>query len=240
VHNEKGSAMPVGLTAAVATRRGTREYNCDAALIWASVGRTTAVVVDGIGNSPEVAANSRLLADVAARVAAHRGGLAGLLSAADLLNAPAINGEKPDAVAVIAVMRDDATVLHWIGDARGYGWDGVELRQYTTDHTVGEQLRRNGVALELAADHDNWVRTTMSRATVATVYETQIPLGHLVLLTSDGVPDGVRHDELVGLIGKHQDDPQALADAIVAAAREDRDGYRDDATVVVIRDGRAG
>ncbi|MBB4917406.1 PP2C family protein-serine/threonine phosphatase [Streptosporangium saharense] len=219
---------------ATATRRGVRPYNCDAALMWRADDRTVAVVVDGIGNSAEVAANSALLADVAARVAADRGGMAGLLSASGLLNAPADDREDPDAVAVLAVAHPDVAVIHWIGDARAYGWDGVELRQYTTDHTVGEQLRRNGVALDLAADHDNWVRTTVGRATVATVYEAQIPSEQLVLLTSDGVHDQMSHQELTALVREHHADPQRLADALVDAARPDETGYRDDATAVVL------
>ncbi|GAA2679610.1 hypothetical protein GCM10009864_59890 [Streptomyces lunalinharesii] len=32
----------------------------------------------------------------------------------------------------------------------------------------------------------------------------------------------------------HRDDPQALAEALVAAAAEDGDGYRDDATALVL------
>lgn len=47
--------------------------------------------------------------------------------------------------------------------------------------------------------------------------------------------DQVPHEELVALVCEHQGDLQALADAIVSAAREDEDGYRDDATVLVDR-----
>ncbi|MEU9420162.1 hypothetical protein [Streptomyces sp. NPDC048272] len=33
----------------------------------------------------------------------------------------------------------------------------------------------------------------------------------------------------------HVDDPQTLADALVAAAAQDTDGYRDDCTVIAMR-----
>lgn len=229
--------MPAQVTAA--TRRGTRHYNADAALTWTTEKITAATVVDGIGNSAEVAANSHLLADVIARVAAHRGGLAALLTAADLLRAPAVDGENPDAVAVVAVAHDDATAVYWIGDALAYGWDGQRLRQYTTDQTVGEQLRHNGAPLDVAASHDNWVRATLRTAVIAAVYDVEIPAGETVLLVTDGVPGGLAHDELEAVLRRYDKPPAdglpALADAIVAAAREDETGYRDDATVVVLR-----
>jgi serine/threonine protein phosphatase PrpC len=44
----------------------------------------------------------------------------------------------------------------------------------------------------------------------------------------------VERAELEALVRAHQDDPQGLADAIVAAVLADEDGYRDDATVIVV------
>src|SRR5262245_4383676 len=90
------------IQAASASRTGTRAFNCDAAGIWKTATRTTAAVIDGIGNSRAVADSARLLADVAVRVGVHRGGLAGLLSACELLHAPAFEGEAPDAAGVLA------------------------------------------------------------------------------------------------------------------------------------------
>jgi len=97
------------------------------------------------------------------------------------------------------------------------------------------------VAAEIAATHDHWLLVGLSGATAATVRQVWIPdhgqglADDLVLLTSDGVHDAVDHAELVALIRAHRNrDPQALADAIVAAAATDDDGYRDDATAVVI------
>ncbi|MGW6604247.1 hypothetical protein [Streptomyces sp. NPDC055036] len=45
------------------------------------------------------------------------------------------------------------------------------------------------------------------------------------------------HDVLESLYREHKDDPQKLAEAIVAAAEPDEDGRRDDATVVILQIG---
>lgn len=236
-------AVPLrALVTASATRRGTRAHNADAAATFTTADLTTAaVVVDGIGNSAALAACSRLLAEAAVRIGAQRGGLAGVLTAAALIADPGTEDDPPDGVAVLAVGGPGSeTVVNWVGDCRAYGWHGRTLRRYTTDHTVGQQLVQNGVPLELAKEHDNWVRTTLSRAVVATVYEVVIPAGDLVLLTSDGVHDQLTHEELAALVHQHQHDPQVLADAVVAAVHEDEAGYRDDATILVIQgDGHA-
>lgn len=59
------------------------------------------------------------------------------------------------------------TTIHWIGDCRAYGWDGAALTQWSTDQTMGQYLRRNGVAVELTAAHDNWSRTGLAQAGAA-------------------------------------------------------------------------
>ncbi|MFC4006571.1 hypothetical protein ACFOY2_05020 [Nonomuraea purpurea] len=223
-----------------ATRRGSRLYNADGAAIHRvpDTDVVAAAIVDGIGNNPEVAAFSALAAEVAARVGARRTATIGILAAAELVAAPAATAIEPDGVAVVAVAEPgEETAIAWTGDARAYGWDGETLTQRSTDHTVGQYLRVNGVPVEVAKEHDNWVRTSLGRCSIATVHSCEIG-DPLVLLTSDGVHDQVEHAELEALVRAHQDVPQDLADAIVAAARADDDGYRDDATVVVIS--RAG
>ncbi|GAA0445141.1 hypothetical protein Acor_80550 [Acrocarpospora corrugata] len=165
-----------------------------------------------------------------------RGALAGLLTAALLVADPGADDGTPDAVAVVAVTGPDAeTVVAWVGDCRAYAFDGQALRQYTTDHTVGQQLRQSGgIPLEVAESHDHWLRVSLSRATPATAYEVVLPAGELVLLTSDGVHDQVAHAVLEALVRDHHADPQALADALVAAAEADEGGTRDDATAVIL------
>ncbi|MCG7524780.1 hypothetical protein MHW47_10060 [Streptomyces sp. OfavH-34-F] len=106
---------------------------------------TAAAVVDGIGNFPEVAELSRLAAQVAARVGARRGPMSGRLAAAELYGDPGTTDVQPDAVAVLALAEPGKDARRaWIGDCRAWGFDGRRLRQYTTDHSMGEHLRYNG------------------------------------------------------------------------------------------------
>lgn len=227
------------ITTGLATREGTAADNADAARTYTLAdGTVGAAVIDGIGHGPHTSATAPLLAETAARIAARRGPLAGLLTASELIADAGADGEEADAVAVaVRMYPDDGTVtVTWTGDARAYGWDGITLTRYTDDHTVGAQLRSNGVSLKIARDHDNWLRTSLARATIGTVYTVEIR-DPLVILTSDGVHDQVHGDALVALVRKHEAGPQALADALVAAAQSDESGYRDDATAIVLRAG---
>lgn len=222
---------------ASATRRGIRDHNCDAyAICVGADGATAAAVVDGIGNSAEISAMSAVLATVITRTALRRGCLAALLTAGEIVADPGPNDDTPDAVAVVAVTRaGQDTIVGWCGDSRIYGFDGERLRQYSTDATVGEQLRRNGAPLELAAEHDNWLTTSLSRATIGTVYTARVPEDELVLLCSDGVADGLPDGRLEQLVSEHADDVEALAAALVEQTEADASVYRDDSTVVIIQ-----
>ena len=230
-HNEN-----LGLRAASASRTGVREHNMDAAYVFASeTGAIAAAVVDGIGNAQSGPEVMKHLAMTAARTAVRRGVRAGVLAAAAQIEDAGADEYVPDGVLVVAVVEPDpahTTRIGWVGDSHAYGWDGTTLRRYSTPQTMGEFLRRNGDA-DSAIDHDNWVTVSLSTAHVSTVAEDGIPGDQLVLLVSDGL-DGVPHDELHDLVAEHHGDPQILADAIVNAAREDHENYRDDATAVVI------
>lgn len=221
----------------MATRQGTADGNADAAATYTAADLTTAAaIVDFIGHTPQAHALAPVLAEVAARTGAVRGALAGLLSAALLIADPGADEDTPDAVAVVAVAVPGAgTVAVWCGDCRAYGWDGTRLRLHSNDHTGSQRLRHlDGVPLKVAEPHEPWLRVSLSRATPATVDEAVIPAGEQVILTSNGIHDQMPHEELESLVRDRHGDPRSLADMIVAAAREDDDGRRDDATVVVL------
>ncbi|MDT0307195.1 hypothetical protein RM780_09495 [Streptomyces sp. DSM 44917] len=228
-----------------ASRRGVREVNADASAVHQvpGTGVVAAAIVDGIGSSPAVARMAAVAAEVAARVGARRTPTIGILAAAELVaatDAATIDPEAeiPDGVAVLAVAEPGhPTAIAWTGDARAWGWDGRDLRQLTTDHTVGEYLRHNsgGGPIELlAAVHDNWVRASLGQSSIATVHAADAT-DPVVLLTSDGVHDSLTHADLTALVRDNESDPDALTAAIVAAVSADPDGYRDDATAIALR-----
>ncbi|WP_239078287.1 SpoIIE family protein phosphatase [Streptomyces sp. SID9124] len=219
---------------AFATRTGTENDNADSAATYtAADGVIGSAVIDGVGHTPGTSTLAPVLATVAARVAATRGALAGLLSAAQLVADPGPGGNEPNAAAVVAVtFPDGTTTIAWVGDCDAYGWNGHTLTRYTTPHTLGEQLRHGGIDPEVAREYDNRIKTSLAHAVVATVSETETT-DPVVILTSDGVSDQITPAELHTLVRRHTD-PQELARALVAAASDAADGYRDDTTTLVI------
>jgi serine/threonine protein phosphatase PrpC len=228
--------MTSRVTTATATRQGTEANNADAAATFTASsggGHTAAAVIDVIGHPPTAPTVAALLAETAARVTAPRGTLAGLLSAALLISDPG-TGMLPEPNAVAADMTPGTrTVISWIGDSHGYGWNGQRLHRYTTPHTLGEQLRANGAPWPIAAQHDNWVNAALAGATPATVFTVEAT-DPLIILASDGL-DALAPDDLTDLIREHETNPAALADALVHAVPTGPGGYRDDTTVAILR-----
>ncbi|MFD6498870.1 PP2C family protein-serine/threonine phosphatase [Streptomyces goshikiensis] len=222
----------------VASRTGTDGTNADAAHAFhASTGAVGAAVIDGIGHSDQLHALVPVLAVAAARTAAIRWPLAGLLTAGLLTCDPGHDDARPSAVAVVArVQAGEPTTLAWAGDARAYGWDPQHqlLTRYTTDHTVAAYLAAYGIEEDIAGEFSSQIRVHLTDVTPATAHQALIPCGHLVVLTSDGVHDQIEPDDLEAVIRTHQHDSQRLADTLVAAAEPNEAGYRDDATALVI------
>ncbi|MFI6759348.1 PP2C family protein-serine/threonine phosphatase [Micromonospora sp. NPDC050417] len=231
--------MPV--LAGIATHQGGRSANADAAVVhrYGSGDVTTAVVVDGIGSDQEVVDMVLVAAEVIARTAARTSPVAGIMAAAAMTADTAYLDPGPDAVAVCAMVAPERGTLKigWIGDCRAYAWTGEELVQVTEDHTMGRRMRVAGWPEDVARKVDNWVRATVSMATISTVMEARIEdedLPILVLLTSDGVHDALTHDQLVKLV-RQPASPQSLADALVAeAVAQPGDEPADNATAVVL------
>jgi PPM family protein phosphatase len=223
-----------------ASRKGAKgdvpkDHNMDAyAVVHGANGVTAAAVVDGIGDDENGAAVMRLAAQVAARYGVTKGGLGGVMAAAGLIEDPGIDDNPPDGVLVLALVEPGRdTVISWVGDSHAYGWDGETLNLRSDPHTMGRFLRQNG-DVDLAVHHDNWIRVSLSTATVHTVALSEIPASEtVVLLLSDGL-DTLSREELARLVCEHPTEPQALAEAIVSSARPDDEGIRDDATAVVI------
>ncbi|MFE4264486.1 SpoIIE family protein phosphatase [Streptomyces sp. NPDC056883] len=220
-----------------AQRPGTEPPCADGADVQRRGATVCAAVVDGAGHHPDTVRYAALTPAVITHIGMELGGLAGLMTAGQMA---AAYDQPPHASAVYACLEPgQPTSVHWIGDCRAYGWrEDTGLTLWSDDQTMGNWLRRNGgAAVELDAElHDNWSRLGLAQASAATCRQVQIPEEvYLILLVSDGVSDQVDAETWTALCHALQDDPQGLADALVAAAEEDCEGYRDDCTVIAMR-----
>ena len=131
-----------------------------------------------------------------------------------------------------------------VGDSRAYLMRDGELRQLTRDHSLVEELRRQGrLTSEEAEDHPQ--RSVVTRAlgvepdVELDVHTHQARSGDLFLLCSDGLTSMVRQDRMREIV-VGSDSLRTAADRLVTEANEM--GGRDNITVVHVspRGRRAG
>ena len=96
---------------------------------------------------------------------------------------------------VVAILKEENLYIAHVGDSRAYIFDGDALRLVTTDHTVANQLVRDGVmpAVEALSDHRRHVLTRavgISEHLDADISRFDYH-GETVLLCTDGLTDMV-------------------------------------------------
>ena len=129
----------------------------------------------------------------------------------------------------------DIAIGH-VGDSRAYRLrDGV-FEQLTPDHSlVGELVRSGRLSTEEAEHHPHRSVITRAVGTEPTVDVETLTVaaspGDLYLICSDGLTDIVRDEQIAELIRAADHDPDAAAEALVAAAN--RAGGIDNITVVL-------
>jgi PPM family protein phosphatase len=136
------------------------------------------------------------------------------------------------------VSDDEVAIVH-VGDSRAYLFRDGELRQLTRDHSLVEELRRQGrLSQEEAEEHPQ--RSIITRALgperdVELDVQTHRALnGDVYLLCSDGLTSMVREERVREILAT-SDSLQVAVDALVAEANEM--GGRDNITVVALRVG---
>src|SRR3954447_5022066 len=127
------------------------------------------------------------------------------------------------------------TIAH-VGDSRAYLLRGDQLERLTTDHSLVEELIRDGkLTEEQAAVHPQ--RSIITRAlgvdssVEVDVYSLVLESGDRVILCSDGLTSMVRPAGIAELL-RAETDPTAAANALVDAANAA--GGEDNITVVVL------
>ena len=155
---------------------------------------------------------------------------------------------------------DEVAIVH-VGDSRAYLFRDGELRQLTRDHSLVEELRRQGrLTPEEAEEHPQ--RSIITRAlgperdVELDVHTHRARSGDLYLLCSDGLTSMVREDRLREILdrerfaagrrrragrggqrdgGPRQHHRGAVSGSAVTATDADRDGPAVDETVVGLR-----
>jgi protein phosphatase len=136
-----------------------------------------------------------------------------------------------------AMVEDDEVSLAHVGDSRAYVFRDGELKLLTSDHSLVEELRRQGrLTDEQAEDHPQ--RSIITRALgpdreveVDTMTYHARP-GDVYLLCSDGLTTMVREDRIAATLAA----ADSLDDAVSRLVREANEaGGRDNITVVAFR-----
>jgi protein phosphatase len=148
---------------------------------------------------------------------------------------PEMRGMGTTVTAVALTDGRYATIGH-VGDSRAYLLRDGTLSQVTEDHSLVEQLVREGqLSPEEAAVHPQ--RAVITRAlgiepdVEVDVYEVDLHPGDRLLLCSDGLSNMVRGPQLEALL-REQGDPQQAAEMLVDAANAA--GGDDNITVVIV------
>ena len=141
-----------------------------------------------------------------------------------------------------AIVEGDEVSFAHVGDSRAYLWRDGELKLLTSDHSLVEELRRQGrISDEQAEDHPQ--RSIITRALgpeseveVDTLSFSARP-GDVFLLCSDGLTTMVKDDAMAAILAEVETLDEAVT-KLVATANEA--GGRDNITVVAFRLEEAG
>jgi serine/threonine protein phosphatase PrpC len=134
-----------------------------------------------------------------------------------------------------AVIDGTQLTVAQVGDSRGYLIRNARLRQITHDHSLVDELMRNGgLTPEQAAHHPNRNVITRALGTRETVqvdiFDEELHDADVVVLCSDGLYRTVDESEIArSLISE----PQAAAEALVALSNQR--GAPDNVSVIILR-----
>jgi protein phosphatase len=135
---------------------------------------------------------------------------------------------------------DDVVIGH-VGDSRAYVMRDGGLRMLTSDHSLVEELRRQGrISDEQAEDHPQRSIITRALGPEADVevdtFSFSARPDDVFLLCSDGLTTMVKDDGIAAVLGEAEDLDEAVG-RLVQAANEA--GGRDNITAVAVRVGDA-
>ena len=141
---------------------------------------------------------------------------------------------------VIMIIMDDSAFIAHAGDSRAYIIRDDEIKQITTDHSLGNYLMINKKLPKEKVPARAW-HTITQAVGVSIKFQPQLRKKSLekndvLLLCSDGLTDMLRDDEIKTLVvNNREDDFEKISDLLVEAAN--RKGGRDNISVVLVKHG---
>ncbi len=136
------------------------------------------------------------------------------------------------------VMNNNVLYVANVGDSRLYVVDEEEIRQITEDHSLVEEMVKNG---ELDRNevrfHPN--KNVITRAVgtakvvVADYFEVQLKPGDKILLCSDGLSNMIEDGEMQYIVNYYEEDVEKAAAKLVKKANDN--GGKDNISVVLVQ-----
>lgn len=136
-------------------------------------------------------------------------------------------------------LRGENAYIGHVGDSRIYRWRAGTMTQLTRDHSPVGRMRQEGSITEEAARHHKF-RSMIEQSLggdpavfAPDAFSTDVKVGDVYLLCSDGLTDGLWDAELAAFLGRGGagEPPQEVCRAMVAAAK--RASGKDNITAIV-------
>lgn len=139
---------------------------------------------------------------------------------------------------VMAVIIENIVYVANVGDSRLYLIREGCIRQITEDHSLVEEMVRNGeIKKEEARLHPNKNIITRAigaaRQVTADYFEIEIGQGDFVLLCSDGLSNMIEDQEMLSIVKDNGEDIRAAGEMLVETAN--RAGGKDNISIILIK-----
>ncbi len=240
------------VNAVVATHIGDRQDQQDRVAIITSPrnpGALLAIVADGMGGrtggrqaaDQVISTAENLFRDMSDRDGSFRELLLHLAAEAHtIIRLTAIAAEKePHSTLCALVIKKEAAVWAHVGDSRLYFFRDGRLQHRTEDHTYAQQLRDEGRlddAVLASVRYKNVLVSALGidkKPRVDVAEETQLQVGDVFLLASDGLWGYFEDGELADVLGRMS--PRSASEHLLARARERADGRGDNCSMAIVR-----
>jgi serine/threonine protein phosphatase PrpC len=242
----------VGFAYATRASKGARSYQEDSAEVQEAPDVLTAVLADGMGGHTGGALASGLACKVFLHAFATSTGdnAARLAEALDLANAaiahetaenPALNGMGCTLIG--AAFSPQGVEWVSVGDSPLFLVRDKEIVLLNEDHSLAPEIDKLAAAGKIswasarADPRRHFLRSAVTGTEIDLIDRSHRPLalqaGDVVILASDGI-HSISHEQIAAVVAR-EPDPDAVADALLAAVEAAGDRHQDNTTVVVVR-----